>query len=458
MKRILTICAFTGGMLMASLALARQPELVPPSPGPLPIPEPENHAADPLLDSDGTAELHPDSEPSWDYESPSCDCESGCCNSNGYGNGWGMGNCLGDCCLGEAWKLSDCLTPCCECGPTYGGWISAGYYNHNERISFDPGDELAYNDFPHHLNLDQAWFYVEKLAEANGCCADYGYRVDMMYGAQGHAAQSFGNDGGTWDVTWDHGVYEWAIPQLYGEVAFGDWNVKVGHFFTPAGYEVIPATGNFFYSHSLTNFNSEPFTHTGVLGTYSGNDRLTLYTGWVLGWDTGFDQFGAGNAFLGGFGWEATDDVTFTYILTAGNLGWRSGNEDGFSQHIVTSFTLSECMTYVLASDYITTNGTLADSTYENEDKSVVNYLIYNLNDCWGIGGRAEWWKTNNLVLGDDVSFYEITGGINYRPHANLVVRPEIRYDWTPAADTVNAAVGDNYNQTWFGVDAVLTF
>ena len=71
-------------------------------------------------------------------------------------------------------------------------------------------------------------------------------------------------------MTFDNGIYGWAMPQAYGEVGYGDWSVKVGHFFTPVGYEVVPATGNFFYSHSLTLFNSEPFTHTGVLGTYSG--------------------------------------------------------------------------------------------------------------------------------------------------------------------------------------------
>ncbi len=47
-------------------------------------------------------------------------------------------------------------------------------------------------------------------------------------------------------------------------------------------------------------FNSEPFTHTGVLGTYTGNDDVTLYGGWTLGWDTGFDQFDGGSNFLGG--------------------------------------------------------------------------------------------------------------------------------------------------------------
>jgi hypothetical protein len=112
----------------------------------------------------------------------------------------------------------------------------------------------------------------------------------------------------------------------------------------------------------------------------------------------------------------------------------------------------------VLQSDYIHTDGTIFDNTYENEDKGFSHYLFYTVNDCWKLGGRLEWWKSNNVVLGDDISFYDVAFGVNYRPDANLVIRPEVRYDWTPAADVVNAAVGENYNQTWLGVDAILTF
>jgi hypothetical protein len=78
--------------------------------------------------------------------------------------------------------------------------------------------------------------------------------------------------------------------------------------------------------------------------------------------------------------------------------------------------------------------------------------LIYTLNDCWAVGGRAEWWKSNN-VTGSQSSFYDITGGLNYKPHANVVIRPEIRYDWTNEGNTTGG-----YNQTWFGVDGVFTF
>jgi hypothetical protein len=455
MNRSVSVAALGGWLLMASSPLAYQPQLVAPTPAD------EIPNADPLMNPQ--AAPGPEAYGSHDAdlddvcgtEPSACNCHSSChCQSGtGYFDSWG--NCLGDCCLGDAWTLQSCLHPCC-CEPTYGGWISAGYYNNAERLSSGDGDELSANDFPNEFGFDQAWFFTEKLAEADGCCADYGYRFDIYYGRQGHVAQSFGNDGGSWDVTWDHGHYEWAIPQLYGQVAVGDWSVKVGHFFTPLGYEVVPATGNFFYSHSLTWYNSEPITHTGVLGEYSANDCMTYYVGWALGWDTGFDQFGDGNVFLGGFSRKMGDNLTFTYLTTVGNLGWRSGDEFGYSHSVVAAAKLSECWEYVLESDYVDTEGTINDDDFENEDKSVVNYLFYTLNDCWKLGGRAEWWKSNN-VTGESASFYEISGGINYRPHANLVIRPEIRYDWTPSDEAVDGVIED-YNQEWFGIDAVLTF
>lgn len=387
-----------------------------------------------------------------------CGCGDGC--SCGHGS-LGSGNCLScDCCLGDAWVLRDCLTPCCNKGPTYGGWLEVGYYNHNERLSFDQSDGLAFRDFPHHLNLDQAWVYVERKAEANGCCADYGYRFDMMYGVDAQFAQSYGNpralDGpnlGAWDASFDNGPYGWAMPQAYVEVAKGDWSWKIGRWFTPVGYEVIPATGNFFYSHTLTHFNSEPFGHTGALGAYTANDCMTWYTGWALGWDTGFEQFDGGNVFVGGFTRKMNEDVTFTYMTTVGNLGWRSGGEFGFTHHVVLVNNLSKCWTWVLQHDFVHTDGTLADDDFQNEDYGVTNYLIYKLNDCWSAGGRFEWWKSNN-VTGESDSFQNVTGGLNYHAHANLVVRPEVRYDFT----NEGAGTGDDYNQVMFGIDAVFTF
>ena len=58
-----------------------------------------------------------------------------------------------------------------------------------------------------------------------------------------------------------------ALPQFYAEVAYNDLKVKIGHFYAPVGYEVVPTTGNFFPSLPYTFQYGEPFTHTGVLAT-----------------------------------------------------------------------------------------------------------------------------------------------------------------------------------------------
>ena len=62
-------------------------------------------------------------------------------------------------------------------------------------------------------------------------------------------------------------------------------NVKFGHFYTLIGYEVVPAIGNFFYTHAYTMQYGEPFTHTGVLTTWVPNDQLTIIGGITNGWD-----------------------------------------------------------------------------------------------------------------------------------------------------------------------------
>ena len=123
-----------------------------------------------------------------------------------------------------------------------------------------------------------------------------------------------------WDNTWDNGVnYGWAMPQLYLEAGYGDLSVKAGHFYTIIGYEVVQATGNFFYSHAYTFNNSEPFTHTGILATYNLSDDVTFYGGWTEGWDSGFDD--NGDNFLGGISVNLTDDFTVIYATTIGRFG-----------------------------------------------------------------------------------------------------------------------------------------
>ncbi|TWT88169.1 hypothetical protein Mal64_16460 [Pseudobythopirellula maris] len=381
--------------------------------------------------------------------------ESGACKVTCSRCGASTRPLLSGCCLGDPYRVSDELL--CECSPwDFGFWTQLGYHSNNTRFSTTDNDALAFNDHPDRINLHQQWFWLERVADASDGMIDWGFRMDLMYGADAASTQSFGNPAGKWDFAngWDEGGgYGWALPQLYGELAWDDWSLIAGHFYTLVGYEVVTAPDNFFYSHAYTMYNSEPFTHTGLLATYSGVEGLDIYAGYTLGWDSGFEQSNDGSNFIGGLSTGIGPDVTFTYITTIGNFGARSAGESGYSHSLVFDMVLTPEWSYVLQSDLVGYDDNL--NAGFNDQVGLNQYLFYTASDCLAYGMRFEWWKTDGL------SFYEATVGMNYRPHANLVFRPELRYDWSPStvgAQAAGLATADDFNQLTFGVDAVLVY
>ena len=266
-----------------------------------------------------------------------------------------------------------------------------------------------------------------------------GYHFDLMYGTDAADTQAFGNNPARWDYQngLDHGGgYGWAMPQAYVTTNVGDWDVQIGHFYTTVGYEVVQATGNFFYSHAKTMFNSEPFTHTGVLASRTNDAGTDIYVGWTAGWDTGFDQLGDGSSFLGGFSKQLGDNIGLTYMTTFGDLGWRGV---GYIHSLVVDITLGEKLSYVFQSDF-----TNVSAIGDDADNIGVNqYVFYDLNDSMAVGMRLEWWRG---AAGHEYAF---TSGLNWRPESkfDLVIRPEIRVDWN-----------DSGHEEIAGIDAVIAF
>lgn len=327
----------------------------------------------------------------------------------------------------------------------FGGWLQMGYHNGVTPNSGGRNAGGSFNDHPHRLNLHQGWLYAESVADgSNGL--DFGFRIDTMYGVDAGQTVAFGNTGGRWDFArnFRRGAgYGFAVPQAYAEMETGDLNIKVGHFYTIAGYETVTAPDNFFYSHALTMFNSEPFTHSGVLATVTASDSTTLYGGWTAGWDTGFDQFNNGSNFLGGFSVSLSEDITMTYIASAGEFGWR-GN--GYAHSIVIDTALTDNLNYVVQSDVTRTNDHDNSGLTPGKDNDVGlnQYLIYSLSDMVGVGTRFEWWKDEGK------SQYAATVGVNIKPVESFILRPEIRHDWL--------LPGANRSETTFGIDAIIVF
>jgi hypothetical protein len=115
---------------------------------------------------------------------------------------------------------------------------------------------------------------------------------------------------------------------------------------------------------------------------------------------------------------------------------------------------------YVCQSDYVIhEDGSFGVVGVKGEDIGCNQYLFYTVNDYVSAGCRCEWWKSTAFTLGNHASYYGLTGGLNIKPCANFIVRPEVRHNWTGAdVDFAANNAGVSFNQTVFGCDCILTF
>ena len=398
---------------------------------------------EPASPSDADAQPQP-AEPQAAEPQPAAHAASGCTSCDPCSGSVSCDGCDSCYLLGgsEPFKLFQDS----DCGINAGFWTQFGYHTEGAN-GFGTG---LMNSYPNNLQLHQQWAYLEKVVNTGGSGVDWGFRVDYVYGTDAPDTQAFGGQLDDWDFGWWYGPdgngYGSAIPQAYAEVG------------TVMGYEAVPATGNFFYSHSFEFYISEPFTHTGVLLDYALADDVTVVGGWTAGWDTGFTNNG-GSCFIGGLRLQLTDNAALSYMTSWGDAGFddQFGNPgsdtNGYFHTILFTWDVSDNWTYVMQSNLID-NDLLLGS---NKDAiSWNNYLFYTINDCWKVGTRFEYFKDPRIPVrqtgGDAVNeVYDFTVGLNYKPMANVVVRPELRWDDFHR----DSGLQDTF---LFGIDTVITY
>jgi Putative beta-barrel porin-2, OmpL-like. bbp2 len=331
-------------------------------------------------------------------------------------------------------------------GFNVGGWTQLGYHTYS-----NPG---IFNNHSDGVRLHQQWMFAEKIADGSKGIG-FGGRIDYVYGVDAQDTQAFGVNpqNNHWDSNWDNGIYGHALPQAYGEVAMGDLSVKVGKFFTIIGHEVVQATGNFFYSHSYTMYNSEPFTHTGVLSTYKVADGISMYNGWVQGWDSGFED--NGDAYLGGGSVKLTDNIDYISGVVLGRFGKNANAEKGMMVSNIIKAKLTDKLNYVFWFDVLDTDRT--GLIRERKTFDLNQYLLYAINDKVTWGNRIEWYNVDKGVFNATATndIYAYTTGLNYRVNGNLLFRPELRFDWDKG-NLVGIERGPN--TATVGSDMIFTF
>jgi hypothetical protein len=366
-----------------------------------------------------------------------------------------------------------------ECGWNFHGFVNVGYtYNFNNPPSGYNGP-VTFNDRDE-VYLDQLYLIAEKTIDRESCCWNWGGRVDALYGTDYIFTQSNG-----WETTitgapkWNGSpFYGLAVPQLYAEVGNVNNSIKIGHFYTPHGYEVVPATGNFFYSHAYTMQYGEPFTHWGILGNYKYSDELSLLYGVFNGWDA-LSRVQDDPAGMLGFTYTPDEQNTLAFNFIVGNEPNIAG---AFSMRYLHTlvYTRTSCdkkWQYVFQHDYGTQAANAAGAGAA-EWYGINQYLFYTINDCWKAGARFEWFRDDdgarvtglrpdpaNPLLGSGFAgnFFDLALGLNWMPTANLTARLEYRYDWFDGIAVAGAAPlpyddGTRTDQHLIALDAIYLF
>jgi hypothetical protein len=240
------------------------------------------------------------------------------------------------------------------------------------------------------------------------------------------------------------GLYGVALPQAYVDVLvpFGDATaIKMGHFYTTMGYESVEAPENFFYSHSYAMQYGEPRTLTGVVAA-TDVGPWTFQYGVTRGWDN-FENPNGELSALAGIAFASCDGRTsLAFTLITGNED-RDGQNNRTAYSLVLIREITSRLTYVFQHDFGIEANREVTSAFQIDDAKwygINNYLYYRLTHNLDLGLRAEWFRDqdNARVLGIPLqpfvtggNYAAATLGLNWRPHANVVIRPEVRYDWS---------------------------
>jgi hypothetical protein len=367
----------------------------------------------------------------------------------------------------------DCLT---RRGIEVGGWLDSGitWSAHHGPDRYN--GVVTFNDRDGEFQMNQFYTYLKRVTKTDGCGSDLGGRFDFLYGTDSRFTQAQGLED-SFGMT--ERFYQVALPQFYVDLAVNDWVLRAGHFYAPIGFESVMAPENFFYSHSYTHQYGEPFTFTGMELIRTWDEQTSFNFGFHRGWDHFTDKVDGKDALsaFGGLNWKSANErVDLAMTFTAGEEGL--GNST-WMYSFVGKLQLSERLKYIFQQDYGQSVGGALQTAPKAEWYSINQYMLYDVNCRWSAGLRFEWFRDNNGVrvsgVGDKSpltpfpdnlhtgpyvgNFYEVTAGLNWKPYQNVVVRPELRWDWFDGTSTgVRPFAGNRNDQFLAAVDAILSF
>ena len=168
---------------------------------------------------------------------------------------------------------------------------------------------------------------------------------------------------------------------------------KIGKFVTMHGAEVIEASANNNISRSLLFNYAIPFTHTGIMASYSFADWIALDLGVVNGWNNVVDN-NNGKSIHGMFTIKPVDKVTWTL---SGTVGPETAGSDGKIRTLidtVLTYAPNDMWTVAVNYDLGRDKGLAGPATAGVADwQGFAGYVHVKPFDFFGLSARGEYFR-----------------------------------------------------------------
>jgi hypothetical protein len=354
-------------------------------------------------------------------------------------------------------------------GTSIYGWLQQGFAGNpaspSDRVNFGANLDWRSNDY----RFNQFYLIAERPLERGDKFA-FGYRLDFLIGTDAPWFVANGLFSGFTGYNINSGIgvdgpqsfrnvnaVGIDLPQFYTEVHIprfitqGGIDIRIGKFYSLLGREVYPAADTDFYSRTWENIVVTPFTNTGGLITLHLTPEWDIVAGVVVGWDVFIDNNSMAS-FTGQFVWNSADK---RYNWTT---SWITGPEqpsnNRYYRTLVTSYFTAKLDK---AGDWVVAAG----GNYAHESNAATNpdtgqrqnadwygttvNLFYQIHPKLRLGGRFEWFRdadgTRTAILGRPgfrANFFDATLGATWTPWRPVIIRPELRVDWSPDARPYN--------------------
>lgn len=296
---------------------------------------------------------------------------------------------------------------------------------------------LGFNYRANEFLLQQNWLRIERPVITSGTTEPtFGFRSDTILPGSDYRftlargifdSQLTANDG-------QPNIYGIDPIQFYAEAYFPTvgrgLDVKVGRFYAQYGVEVNDAPGNALLSHAYT-FIYNPFTHTGALATLKLTDAWSVQSGLVTGSDVFIDP-AATPTYIGSVKWappNGRDSVLFSVIVGSGRFNQAESFHNPEVFDLVYTHRFNPRLNYTFEGLYgFTTN--VPDTGFANW-LGVLNYLTYDFTPRLSGTARLELFDAaQGQRTGFEGLYTVITAGLSLKPRKDIIIRPELRYDY----------------------------